>query len=515
MDVQTVLAVNLMAVCALGLLAALVQRRRDLLSFALVNLAVLALGVLALASAPHDAGTIVTLAFLPLVAAPMMFWALQARAARLGRLAAAARYAGWAARVHPTQAMRLLAAQARASALPDLGAREAALAALAETAPPHQAAMIAARVLAERGAWEDLLAFSARPENGLDASVWRLRALGELGRVDEMMAEYERIGQRMPIEQSPYAWLFALAFGGRTALVTQLLERTLRLDPETSDYWRAVALAHAGERDAARRILGALAAIEPPTQAAMAARRRLAVAQEPAALSQSAQATLTRVAARVSSETARRAKGWRLARATLALVAVNFMLFFAEIALGGSTNTETLIELGALYTPRALEDGELWRLLSAAFLHYGELHFALNMLMLALIGREVEPDAGPLATLLVYVFGALASSGVVLAMMARGDVRYTLYVGASGAIFALFGVVGAFRFSDWFHHRGSLDAFRVTALGFAMLLQIGADYLLPMSSLAAHLSGFVFGLAAGAMLAPRRVEVHTRIGIST
>lgn len=515
MDVQTIFAVNLMAISALVLLAALLQRRRELASFALVNLAVVAVGGVALAKFPDDAGTIVALAFLPLVGAPATLWALQARGLRLGQLDSAARYAGWAALLHPTPAMRLSAALARAGALPDLDERAQAIAALAKQAPAHQAPMIEALLLAERGAWEELLAYSARPETGLDSSALRLRALGELGRVDELMAEYERIGQRMPLEQTVYAWLFALAFGGRAALVGQMLQRTLRLDDQTSAYWRAVAQGQAGDADAARRALATLAATEPRTQAARAAGRRLAAPGGRPDLSPQAQATLARVAARVASETARRTKGWRLARATLALIACNFILFFAEIALGGSTNTDTLIALGALYAPLVLADGEAWRLLSAAFLHYGELHFALNMLMLALIGREVEPDAGPLATFLVYLFGALVSSGVVLTLMARGDARYTLYVGASGAIFALFGVVGAFRISDWLRHRASLDAWRVAALGFAMLIQIGADYLLPMSSLAAHLSGFVFGLIAGALIAPRRINTHTRIGIST
>ena len=87
----------------------------------------------------------------------------------------------------------------------------------------------------------------------------------------------------------------------------------------------------------------------------------------------------------------------------------------------------------------------------------------------------------------------------------NGDaVRYTLYVGASGAIFALFGVVGALRWRDWRRHRESHDAFRASALALAMVVQIGADFLLPMSSLSAHLSGFVFGLFLGALVTPKR-----------
>jgi rhomboid protease GluP len=172
------------------------------------------------------------------------------------------------------------------------------------------------------------------------------------------------------------------------------------------------------------------------------------------------------------------------------------------MAFGGSQDAQTLIALGALWAPLALH-GEYWRILTATLLHYGPLHFALNMIMLALIGRDLEHEAGSLSVLAVYLGGALFSSVVVLASMASGAVGYGLYVGASGAIFALFGAIAVFRVKDWLRHRASLDAYRVTALGFAMLVQIAADFLLPMSSLTAHLSGFVFGLVAGLLITPK------------
>ena len=187
---------------------------------------------------------------------------------------------------------------------------------------------------------------------------------------------------------------------------------------------------------------------------------------------------------------------------TLFLILVNAAMFGAEIALGGSQDVETLIRLGALWAPLVLQ-GEYWRLLTATALHYGPLHFGLNMFMLALIGRELEFEAGAWRTFGIYLGAALFSSVVVLLVMKAGA-GYGLYVGASGAIFGLFGAVGALRIKDWLRHRASLDAFRATALGLAMLVQIAADFLLPMSSLSAHLSGFCFGLALGWLIRPLR-----------
>jgi rhomboid protease GluP len=277
----------------------------------------------------------------------------------------------------------------------------------------------------------------------------------------------------------------------------------MRLDAETADYWVAVAKRHAGDEAGARAEFEGLAMSRKETPAVIAARRQLAKAWAPHPhLSEEAREIVEGVALRAATESARLRRGWRLPPVTMLLVAANSAMFAAELAFGGSQNADTLIALGALWTPLALH-GEGWRVLTSTFLHYGPLHFALNMMMLALIGRELEHEAGALKTFAIYIGGALFSSVSVLALMASGMVGYGLYVGASGAIFALFGAVGALRVKDWLRHRASLDAFRATALGLAMLIQIGADFLLPMSSLAAHLSGFGFGLLVGVMINPK------------
>lgn len=514
MAFQLILAVNLMAISALALLLAALQRRREMASFALVNALVLVAGGLALWRFPQYAGAVVATIFVPFVAAPMLLGALQARMTRAGRLGAAARLAAAAALLHPSRAMRLSAAFARAAALVDPGEKARAFAELAAQAPPPQRATIEARLLAERGEWEEVLARAGRPEVARELAGYRLRALGETGRVEELMRDYERAKNALPIEQTAFAWLFVLAFGGRPEAVSRLAATTLRLDADTAAYWIALARRQAGDVAPARSAFERLAASPPETPAALAARRQLArewVA--PLALSPAARATVEEVAARVEAESARQARGWRLPPVTFALVALNALAFAAEIALGGSQNMETLVALGGLWAPLVLRDGEDWRLLTSAFLHYGETHFALNMLMLALIGRDVEHEIGAARTLALYLGGALFSAGLVLALMVSGRVGYGLYVGASGAIFALFGVAAALRLRDWRRHRASLDAFRATALALAMLVQIGADFLLPMASLSAHLSGFVFGLAAGAFV--KRMRDQTRIGIST
>ncbi|PPD42952.1 MAG: hypothetical protein CTY15_11250 [Methylocystis sp.] len=504
MDVQTVLAVNLMAISALMIALWLAQRRRDLMSFTLVNALVLAVGAIALWRMPQEAGGLVAFVFVPLVATPLALGAFQTRFTRAGRMEAAARCADLVALFHPTPAMRLSAACARAAAIPDPREKARVLAALAADAPSGQAAGIEARLLADRGEWDKVLVLSQDPENARQLCGYRFRALGEAGRVEELMRDYARSSDVIPLEQTPFAWLFVLAFGGRPRDVSALAARLLRVDADTAAYWIGVARLQAGDEKAARSEFQMLAASVKESPAATAARRQLAKEWgPPLPLSPRAREIVDGVAARAAIEISRQERGWRPPPVTLALGLANAAMFAAEIALGGSQNADTLIALGALWPPLAL-DGEGWRILTATFLHYGFLHFALNMLMLGLIGREVEYEVGSLRTLGAYVGGALFSSVFVLVLMERGVVGYGLYVGASGAIFALFGVIGALRTKDWLRHRASLDSFRVTVVGFAMLVQIAADFLLPLSSLTAHLSGFGFGLVLGMFVGPKR-----------
>jgi rhomboid protease GluP len=502
MDFQSVLAVNMMAICAFLLLLILVQRRREGLSFAAVHAATLAVGLLALWRFPDEAGGLVALVFVPLVAAPMTLAALQARYTRLGRPETAARCADLAAFLHPTAAMRLSAAFARAAAIEDPRERARAFAALADHAPPEQAAVIETRLLADRGDWEKALVLAQNPENARQLAAYRLRALGETGRIEALLRDFAASADAIPPEQTLFSWLFVLAFAGRPVEVEELAH-VMRLDADTAAYWIAVARRHGGDAENARLAFEGLAMSRRETPAAIAARRQIATDwPAPTPLSPGAREIVEGVAERVATESARRGRGFRPPPVTLLLLAANTLFFVAEVALGGSQDAETLIRLGALWAPLAL-DGEIWRVFTATLLHYGPLHFGLNMLMLALVSRDLEYEIGGARTLVAYVGGAVFSSSVVLAAMDWGLVGYGLYVGASGAIFALFGVVAALRFKDWLRHRASLDAHRAIALGAVMLVQIAADFLLPMSSLTAHLTGFGFGAAFGMLTGMR------------
>ena len=77
-----------------------------------------------------------------------------------------------------------------------------------------------------------------------------------------------------------------------------------------------------------------------------------------------------------------------------------------------------------------------WRLFTVALVHSGLWHLGLNMVALWLIGRSLEPLLGRWRFLTLYLLGTLGGS-VAVALLSF----LTPVVGASGAIFGLFGAL--------------------------------------------------------------------------
>ena len=87
-------------------------------------------------------------------------------------------------------------------------------------------------------------------------------------------------------------------------------------------------------------------------------------------------------------------------------------------------------------TRRPSPQGEYWRLFTVTLLHGSLLHLFFNMYALYLAGPIVERWYGSVRFLLFYL--ACAAAGSVSSFVFGGDVPS---VGASGAIFGLFGVL--------------------------------------------------------------------------
>jgi membrane associated rhomboid family serine protease len=124
---------------------------------------------------------------------------------------------------------------------------------------------------------------------------------------------------------------------------------------------------------------------------------------------------------------------------TKTLIAINVLVFLAEIGTGsgatGAGSGGSVVDRFALQG-EAVANGGWWRLITAGFLHANVLHIGLNMLILWLVGSPLEEMLGRGRYLLLYFVSLLAGSAGALL-----QAPLVTTVGASGAIFGLFGAL--------------------------------------------------------------------------
>lgn len=187
---------------------------------------------------------------------------------------------------------------------------------------------------------------------------------------------------------------------------------------------------------------------------------------------------------------------------TLSLIAVNVAVFVATVLSAVADGERPLDnQASRLFADLVLrpvwvhDDGEDWRLITAAFLHIGLTHLALNMLALLLFGSELERALGRWRYLAVYLLSALGGSAAVSLF---GDPGVPV-AGASGAIWGLMGAFAVLVLTQ----RGDVRGI-VTLL----VLNLAVSVLVPNISLLGHLGGFAVGLVATGIvvLARRRTE---------
>ena len=129
-----------------------------------------------------------------------------------------------------------------------------------------------------------------------------------------------------------------------------------------------------------------------------------------------------------------------------------------------------------------------WRILTTAFLHVNLMHIAFNMVSLYAIGRALEPALGRGPYFCLYLLSALGGSlGVLGWVLIDPSSALTVTVGASGAIFGLFGSVFVLQ------RAAGIDVRAVVGLLAVNLLY---GFIVSGVSWQAHLGGLIFGMLA-------------------
>lgn len=151
----------------------------------------------------------------------------------------------------------------------------------------------------------------------------------------------------------------------------------------------------------------------------------------------------------------------------------------------------TLYLLGSKYTPAILA-GQVWRLVTAGYLHGGLLHLLFNCYALSSLGPLIEDSFGGRRLFVLYT-----ASGIVAFAVSTVFSPYAPSVGASGSLFGLMGFAFFFgRFRGGSVGRAVADQLlRWIVLGAVMILLPGIDN-------AAHIGGFACGSALAFVLDP-------------
>ena len=195
--------------------------------------------------------------------------------------------------------------------------------------------------------------------------------------------------------------------------------------------------------------------------------------------------------------------------ASYGLTLLNVLIFGIMILRGihaSNPDPDDLIRWGANFGPLTIAN-QWWRLLTCMFLHAGVLHILCNGYALFRLGAVVERMLGrPFFIVIYFVSGIMGS----LASVWWNPMAVS--VGASGAVFGIFGALLTFVFL----YRHFMPREAVAALRKNAIIVLGLNFFLGFSieaiDMAAHLGGFLGGIVATAALCrlPRPMSLKSQ-----
>lgn len=172
---------------------------------------------------------------------------------------------------------------------------------------------------------------------------------------------------------------------------------------------------------------------------------------------------------------------------TNAIIVLCIMMFIIS---GFGFDTYALVKYGA-NSSILVKGGEYYRLFSYMFLHAGFIHILLNMYSLYIVGPQVENFFGKWKYILIYLFSGI--SGGLLSIAFNGN---TISVGASGAIFGLFGALIYFGYN----YRGYIGTIIRSQIVPIVIYNLLMGFFIPGIDVSGHVGGLLGGLIVSNML---------------
>lgn len=185
----------------------------------------------------------------------------------------------------------------------------------------------------------------------------------------------------------------------------------------------------------------------------------------------------------------------KVAYVNMLIIVANIIYFLYLEFAGSSENSLFMIQHGAMYEPLVTEEGEYYRLLTSVFMHFGINHIANNMLILFILGDNMERALGHIKYLIFYfVCGIGANVVSMIVNVLHGEL--VVSAGASGAIF---GVIGGLLYAVAVN-QGRLEDLSTRQLVVMILCSLYFGFTSTGVDNVAHVAGLVIGIFMAVLL---------------
>lgn len=180
------------------------------------------------------------------------------------------------------------------------------------------------------------------------------------------------------------------------------------------------------------------------------------------------------------------------------------ILYFIYLEICGSTEDAAfMLQKGAMYSPLVLYYKEYYRLLTAIFMHFGYDHLVNNMLVLFILGDNLERALGKIKYFVFYLVCGVGANIISMLVEYETD-SFGVGAGASGAVF---GVIGGLLYVVCVN-KGQLEDLSTRQLVILIAFSLYFGFTSTGVNNVAHLAGLFFGiiLAAALYRKPKKIK---------
>ena len=174
---------------------------------------------------------------------------------------------------------------------------------------------------------------------------------------------------------------------------------------------------------------------------------------------------------------------------TLTLIGMNMVIYLITAFLSGNIFDidSAVLNFGAK-SNILIQQGEIWRLLTCAFLHANLVHITCNMYSLYIIGPQIQQIYSTKKYLIIYIISCITASLLSYFMSPN-----SISVGASGGIFGLMGALLAFAIIE----RHTLQKKSISSLIQVIAINLFIGVSIKVIDNFAHIGGLLGGILVG------------------